>query len=305
MADLEDINGVGPSRKDSLEDEGYDSVESVAQSDPETLADDVGVSEDTALDWVVQAENISGVENAEVEESEPEVKRSDEQQQQQTQADTDSEEQEDRDVDASAEQADDNEDMDATTGENPDYVDEDAHRNDVEDNEEGNNDAAQGNTNERQNANVNADENVERRDVDEGAEQRDDTGNDNIDATTGDSPDYDSDVEQDDHPVQFTLSFDGPEQYDAFYSAMLRHRETMLMSNRNNTEVFDRVLEQLRNQSPDGDLQVEVRPNELNDIHNAVRKLTVEYQSNNLIDQMNAMKDVQNDVNEVREEHLF
>jgi predicted RecB family nuclease len=56
--ELTDIDGVGPARSDSLVEAGYDSVEVLAMADPEEVADDVGVPDDTALEFVVQAQNM-------------------------------------------------------------------------------------------------------------------------------------------------------------------------------------------------------------------------------------------------------
>lgn len=56
--DLTDIDGVGPARSDSLVEAGYDSVDMLAMADPEELAADADIPEDTALDFVVQAQNM-------------------------------------------------------------------------------------------------------------------------------------------------------------------------------------------------------------------------------------------------------
>lgn len=56
--ELTDIDGVGPARSDSLVDSGYDSVEMLAMADSTEVADDVGIPEDTALEFVVQAQNM-------------------------------------------------------------------------------------------------------------------------------------------------------------------------------------------------------------------------------------------------------
>lgn len=61
--ELTDIDGVGPARSDSLVDAGYDSVELLAMSDADEVAEDVDIPEDTALEFVVQAQNMVADEN--------------------------------------------------------------------------------------------------------------------------------------------------------------------------------------------------------------------------------------------------
>lgn len=65
------MNGVGPAREEKLKELGYETYEELASADPETLAEDISrLSGDTALSIVVQAENMTDLEKAEVEEQE-------------------------------------------------------------------------------------------------------------------------------------------------------------------------------------------------------------------------------------------
>lgn len=58
MTDFTEIDGVGPSRAEDL-DERFDSFEELAEADHEELAEMLPmVSQDSALDFVVQAQNI-------------------------------------------------------------------------------------------------------------------------------------------------------------------------------------------------------------------------------------------------------
>lgn len=57
--ELTDINGVGPSWADDLADEGYDSVERVADADPESLEADIsGVGTERATEIVDNANTL-------------------------------------------------------------------------------------------------------------------------------------------------------------------------------------------------------------------------------------------------------
>jgi hypothetical protein len=69
--DLTELDGVGPARSGDLEEAGYDDFETIADADHEALAEEAEIPEDTALDFVVQSQNIVAEEDAEVEESQP------------------------------------------------------------------------------------------------------------------------------------------------------------------------------------------------------------------------------------------
>ena len=61
MANVTDIDGVGDSRAETLAEAGYDSVQEIAAADPAKLAENVPrVSEDKAVEFILQAENMLG-----------------------------------------------------------------------------------------------------------------------------------------------------------------------------------------------------------------------------------------------------
>lgn len=72
MVDLTELDGVGPARSEDLAEAGYDDFETLADADPEALAEEAEIPEDTALDFVVQSQNLVAEQEAEVEEDEPE-----------------------------------------------------------------------------------------------------------------------------------------------------------------------------------------------------------------------------------------
>lgn len=57
MAELTDIDGVGPTLSDRLEENGYD-LEALADADPANVADLDNVTDGKAVEFVVQAENL-------------------------------------------------------------------------------------------------------------------------------------------------------------------------------------------------------------------------------------------------------
>lgn len=70
--ELTDIKGIGPARSESMQEAGYGSVKSVAEvDDHEDFAEAIDVPADTALEFIVQAENMVEEAAAEVESSEP------------------------------------------------------------------------------------------------------------------------------------------------------------------------------------------------------------------------------------------
>jgi hypothetical protein len=229
MVELTELDGVGPARSASLVEAGYEDVAAVAEADAGQLAEDAEIPEDTALGFIVQAENITASEGADVEESEPVTQ----------------------------------EIAHAVEG---DELEEEAEADDNEGEGEG-----EGREEKREET------------KEEDAEEPFEEGYDRV-------------------AVSFDLA--SPLEHDVFFASLMRHTETMIRSNQTNTAVLDSLLDELRD-TGDGQIHVEVEPDDLNLLHNAVRKMVVEYQGNNLIDHMNAMKAVQNQVNEHRDEHLF
>jgi len=58
MIEVTDIKGIGPAKADTLAENGYESVEDIAQADKNELADVKGVGEDRALEYMVSAGDL-------------------------------------------------------------------------------------------------------------------------------------------------------------------------------------------------------------------------------------------------------
>jgi len=58
VAEITDIKGVGPAKAETLEDEGYETVQEIADAEPEELAEVDGVGDDRALEYIVGAEDV-------------------------------------------------------------------------------------------------------------------------------------------------------------------------------------------------------------------------------------------------------
>lgn len=210
MAKLTDINGVGPTRAERLEEAGYDSIDAIATADNTAIAEQADVPEDTALEFVVQAQNML-------------------------------------DEEAQSEDESDEGEPETITIDDPDEL--------VEDD--------------------------------------------------------DSDEEESDGPeagdwVRFSYDFDDSLEYDTFFKAIQLRREKLRRTNRADTEIFETVLDALRNTTPSEGVSFKVEEaNDLNDIHTAILQQRTEYQGNNLIDHMDALQKVQDYLDSLREEHLF
>ena len=65
---LQNLDGVGPAREERLNDEGFETYTDLGEADPEALSASIQrLPEDTALELVVQAQNMADLEEADVE----------------------------------------------------------------------------------------------------------------------------------------------------------------------------------------------------------------------------------------------
>lgn len=68
--DFTELDNVGPAREEKFTELGYDEYTDLAEVEPATLADEVSrLPEDSALEIIVQAQNLAELETAEVEEN--------------------------------------------------------------------------------------------------------------------------------------------------------------------------------------------------------------------------------------------
>jgi hypothetical protein len=68
--DFQKIDGVGQAREESLINEGYEEFEDLAQADASELSNNISrLPEDSALEMIVQAQNLTELENASVTEN--------------------------------------------------------------------------------------------------------------------------------------------------------------------------------------------------------------------------------------------
>lgn len=101
------------------------------------------------------------------------------------------------------------------------------------------------------------------------------------------------------------IELDGRQEYDTLYHTLLDERCTHIRTNRTNVDVYEALLDEVRNIDAGDTLRVQLTGDDLNDLHNAVLQKRLSYQGDNLIDYMNALKGIEAKVNANREEFLF
>jgi len=208
---LTDLDGVGPARRNALEEAGYTDFETIADAGHEQLAEDIDVPEDTALEFVVQSQNLV---------------ESDDSEEEQDDAEEDLEEDEPLPGDL-----------------------------------------------------VDSSENVD-----------EDTSEESL-------------TEDADEVYELVINLETDVHYDAYIMALLSAYERRHNSHQPTLDAINEVLDDARYNT--GEVSHELTSFELNSMHAAVSQQATEYKGQNMIDHMDAMRDVLEQVNEVREAELF
>lgn len=228
MAELVDINGVGPAKAETLEEAGFDSVEAIAEADQDELAAVDGVGDDRALEFIVQAADL-------VEDTEEEV-----------------EEVEGDEFDLKpSEVSDEVEKLDDPT-----------------------------------------DEEVEEELIE-------------LEEEIAEEEEAVEEVEEEsDEPENYTvvIEFDEMLEYDVFHAAIMRRHEDVYTGRQQAADALAKVLDGLDNFD---EVSYSLTEEEFNELHSAVLQQRTNYQGDNLIDHMDALKKIEEQVNEQRDELLF
>ena len=102
------------------------------------------------------------------------------------------------------------------------------------------------------------------------------------------------------YPIQ--LTFDSMLEYDVFHAALMRRHERVYTGNQSAADALQKCLDGLDNFEK---AEYELDEQELNELHSAVLQQRTNYQGDNLIDHMDALKKIETQVNEQRNEYLF
>ena len=98
------------------------------------------------------------------------------------------------------------------------------------------------------------------------------------------------------------LTFDTMLEYDVFHAALMRRHERVYTGNQPAADALQKCLDGLDNFEK---AEYELDEQELNELHSAVLQQRTNYQGDNLIDHMDALKKIETQVNEQRNEYLF
>jgi hypothetical protein len=110
------------------------------------------------------------------------------------------------------------------------------------------------------------------------------------------------DAEDEPESYTVTVDFNTRMQYHTFHAAIMRYHETQYTSNQPKADAMQMILDGL--ESGDG-VEYEVSEEEFNTLHTAVKQCRTDYQGNNLIDHMDALNEVEEQINNQRRDLLF
>lgn len=233
VAEITDIKGVGPAKAETLEDEGYETVQEIADAEPEELAEVDGVGDDRALEYIVGAEDVLEAQE-EVEEDYPE---------------------------------DEGDEFDLT----PSEVGEE-----LEDDEDG------------------PDADVSASDDEDEAEDSEDE-----EPPVDDAEDAQDEAESESYEV--TFDFENRMQYDVYHAALMRHNERT--SHQPAVDLMEKCLDGLYGNEQE--VSYYFTEYELNTLHAAVKQARTGFQGANEIEQMDALKVIEAQLDGARQEYLF
>jgi hypothetical protein len=125
---------------------------------------------------------------------------------------------------------------------------------------------------------------------------------DDTDETDGDDEDMDTDNGP---PYSVTLTPETEMQYDTLFHTLIDARANANRTNRTVSELYNDMLDQLRNIGAGDTVEITVDKRELNNLHSSVHQNRMKYQGDNLIEHMEALRAVEEQINDAREEFLF
>lgn len=113
-----------------------------------------------------------------------------------------------------------------------------------------------------------------------------------------------SEEEEEEDPMYTVgVTFGTRMEYDTFHAALMRYHENVYTSHQPAADLMERLLDELYGNESSVSLQL--NEYELNTLHTAVKQARTEYQGDNFIDQMEALYEVEEQINDRRRAELF
>lgn len=107
---------------------------------------------------------------------------------------------------------------------------------------------------------------------------------------------------EEDPEFDVTITFDERLEYDVYHAALMRRHEDMYTSHQPTADALQSLISGL--ESFDS-VSYELTEYELNTLHTAVKSARSDYQGDNLIDHMDALQNIEDQIDELRSEYLF
>lgn len=104
---------------------------------------------------------------------------------------------------------------------------------------------------------------------------------------------------------EVSIDLEVGDEYDTLYHTIIEQRCTLERTNRKGVETYGTLLSELRTTADGEEVVFTLTADELNNLHNAVLEQRMDYQGDNLIDYMDALRRVENKINNSREKYLF
>jgi hypothetical protein len=139
-------------------------------------------------------------------------------------------------------------------------------------------------------------------DVSDEVEQEEDDEPEEIEADDADEEDDTEPESEEQETYEVQLSFESKLQYDTFHASLMRYHEAIYNGNQPSADAIKYCLDEL--DSFDS-VEYELEEFELNTLHTAVKQARSGYQGDNLIEHMDALQEVENQIDDARREHLF
>jgi len=102
-----------------------------------------------------------------------------------------------------------------------------------------------------------------------------------------------------------TLTLPEDESYDYLILALVELKVQRVSASHEQSRIAEGLLEEFRPLGGAGEVTVSMDSEELNTLHSAVTQVTMRYQGNNDVEAFNALKNIEEQIQDARSEYLF